>query len=198
MALVDEPDGRLGRCQVAQAQKVHLQEPGFLDVPHFPLGGDDLLGLVFVGKLLERDELFQRPVGDHHAGGVSADAPVHSFQATGEIQKLGNFRVFVGHPPQGRFFLDGLVERDVETGGDQLVDLLDARQRNVQGPSHVLEGGLGFQGAEGADLGHIGVAVLLADVLDDLVPPRLAEVDVDVGRLGATGVEKSLEQAGRI
>ena len=65
---------------------------------------------------------------------------------------------------------------------------------NAQHPAHVLDRRLGLHRAEGADLGHVGVAVLLPDVVDHLVAPLLAEVDVDVGRLGAIGVEKPLEQ----
>ena len=92
MALVDELDGRRGGGQVAQAEEVHLQEAGLLDIPHFPLGGDDLLGLVFVGDLLQGDELFERPVGDHDAGGVSADVAIHALEPPGEIEKLARPR----------------------------------------------------------------------------------------------------------
>ena len=125
---------RRGR-QVAQAEEVHLQEAGLLDIPHFPLGGDDLLGLVFVGDLLQRDELFERPVGDHHAGGVRADVAVRALEPPGKIQQPADFGIFVAHPPQRRLFLDGLVERDVQTRRHELVDLLDARQRDIQAPA---------------------------------------------------------------
>ena len=81
-----------------------------------------------------------------------------------------------------------------EPGGDQLVDLLDAGQRDVQHPADVLDRRLGLERAEGADLGDVGVAVLVPDVLDHLVAALLAEVDVDVGRLGAIGVEEPLEE----
>ena len=36
------------RRQVAQAEEVHLQEAGLLDVAHVPLGADDLLSLSLV------------------------------------------------------------------------------------------------------------------------------------------------------
>ena len=180
--------------EVAQAEEVHLQQPGLLDVAHLPLGGDDLLGLVLVGELLERDELLERPVGDHHARGVGADVAVHPLEPAGEVEQPRDLGVLVGQPPQGRLFLEGVLERDVEPRGDQLVDLLDPGQRDVQRPADVLDRRLGLERAEGADLGDVGVAVLLPDVLDDLVPPLLAEVDVDVGRLGAVGVEEPLEE----
>ncbi len=36
------------RRQVAQAEEVHLEQAGLLDVPHLPLGADDLFILVLV------------------------------------------------------------------------------------------------------------------------------------------------------
>ena len=116
------------------------------------------------------------------------------FEPPGEIEQPRDLGVFLGHPPQGRLFLDGLVERDVEPAGHQLVDLLDPGQRDVQRPADVLDRRLGLERAEGADLGDVGVAVLLPDVLDHLVAALLAQVDVDVGRLGAIGVEEPLEE----
>ena len=58
----------------------------------------------------------------------------------------------------------------------------------------VLDRRLGLERAERADLGDVGLAVLVPDVLDDLVAPLLAEVDVDIGRLGAIGVEEAFEE----
>ena len=112
-SLMSRTAARGGR-QVAQAEEVHLQEPGLLDVAHLPLGGDDLLGLVFVGDLLQRHELFERPVGDHHAGGVGADVAVHPFEPPGEIEQPRDLGIFIGHPPQRGLFLEGFVEGDVE------------------------------------------------------------------------------------
>ncbi len=192
--LVDEPDGGVEGGEVAEAEEVHLEEAGLLDVAHLPLGGDDLLGLVLVGQLLQRDEVVERAVGDHHARGVGADVPVHPFEPPGEVQQPRDLGVLVGQPPQLRLFLEGLLERDVEPGGDQLVDLLDPGQRDVHHPADVLDRRLGLERAERADLGDVGIAVLVPHVLDDLVAPVLAEVDVDIGRLGAIGVEEPLEQ----
>ena len=99
----------------------------------------------------------------------------------------GDFGVLVDQPLELRLLLDRLVEGDVQLRRDELVDPLDLRQRDVQRPADVLDGGLGLHLAEGADLGDVGLAVLVADVLDDLVSAILAEVDVDVGRLGSVG-----------
>ncbi len=190
----DEPDGLGQGRQVSQPEEVHLQEAGLLDVPHLPLGADDLLLLVLVRQTLQGDKVAERPVGDHDPRGVRADVPRGPFEPLCEVEKLVDLGVFVGHPLQRGLFLQRLLDRDVQPGRDQLVDLINPCQRDVQRPADVLDRGLGCHRAEGADLRHVGFAVLLADVLDDLVPPLLAEVDVDVGRLGAVRVEEPLEQ----
>ena len=193
VALVDDPHRRFQGGEVAQTEEVHLEKAGLLDVSHVPLGADDLV-LVSPANDLERNQGLERLIGDHHARGVRAGVPRRAFEPPGKPDQAIDLGVLLDHRPQGRLFLEGLVDRDVQPGRDQLVDLLDPRQRNVQHPAHVLDGRLGLHRAERADLGHVRVAVLLADILDDLVPPFLAEVDIDVGGLGAIGVEEPLEQ----
>ena len=193
MALVDDPHGRFQGGQVAQAEEVHLEQPGFFDVAHVPLGADDLV-LVAPADDLKRNQRLERLVGDHHARGVRAGVAGGTLEPLRKPDQAFDLGVLVDHRAQRRLFLEGVLERDVQPGRNQPVDLLDPRQGNAQHPAHVLDRRLGLHRAEGANLGHVGVAVLLADVVDHLVAPLLAEVDVDVGRLGAIGVEKPLEQ----
>ena len=117
-----------------------------------------------------------------------------ALQPPGEPDQPLDLGVFLDQLAEVLFFFESLVERDVQPGRNQPVDLLDAGQGNAQHAAHVLDGRLGFHRAEGADLRHIGVAVLLAHVVDHLVAAILAEVDINVWRLGAIGVEESLEQ----
>ena len=49
-------------------------------------------------------------------------------------------------------------------------------------------------GAEGDDLRHVVRAVLANDVVDDLLPALVAEVDVEIGHADTLRVEKALEQ----
>jgi len=52
----------------------------------------------------------------------------------------------------------------------------------------------GAQRAVGDDIRHAVVAVFLADVVDDLAAAPHAEVDVEVGRRDALGIEEALEE----
>ena len=94
--------------------------------------------------------------------------------------------------------LEGFVERDVQRLRDHGGQPDDAVERHVEDPAHVLDGGLGGHGAEGADLGHALFAVLLPDVVDDFLAAVLAKVDVDVGRLASGWDRGSARTADRI
>ena len=76
----------------------------------------------------------------------------------------------------------------------QLADLVDVAIGNFQHPPDVAQHGARLQLAEGDDLGDMVAAVLLLDVMDHLVPPVLAEVDVEVGHGYAFGIQEPFEQ----
>ena len=75
--LLDQIDHLREDRQVPQAEEVHLQQAGPLHVAHRPLGDDFLLVL----HVLQGDVVGQRPVGDHHGGGVRADVAGQALDA---------------------------------------------------------------------------------------------------------------------
>ena len=89
-----------GRGQAREMSSVRVRSPswrqraGLLDVPHVPPGGDDLLVLVLVRQPLERHEILQRSVGDHHARRVRA----RSVSARA-LRGVGRSRASFGRPP---------------------------------------------------------------------------------------------------
>src|SRR5262249_33011813 len=87
-----------------------------------------------------------------------------------------------------------VVERDVEHARHHVTEAIDALERNIEHPADVANRGFRLQRAEGDDLGDALLAVLLADVVDDLFAAFLAEVDVDVGRFAAVRIEEALKQ----
>ena len=190
-----EPDGRVQARQVAQAEEVHLQQAGLLDVAHLPLGADDLLVLVLVRELLERDQVLERPVGDHHARGVRADVPDRPFEPSGEVEQLARSR---GLPRSAACsagsslsasssVMFSRVGISLVTWSTRASGMFSARPTSLSAALAAIVPNVPIWAT-------LAVAVLLADVLDDLVPPLLAEVDVDVGRLGPVRVEEPLEQ----
>ena len=176
--------------QVAQAQEVHLQQAGLLDVAHRPLGDDVLLA----GHAAQRDVFGQRLVGDHHGGGMRADVARQALDLAGQIDHFADLAVGFVDLAEVLALLQRLVERDVQLFGHHGRDLVDAGQRDAQRAAHVLDRRPGRQRAERADLGDVVFAVLFLDVADDLAAAFLAEVDIDIGRFLAAFVQEPLEQ----
>ncbi len=88
--LLDEVDGLGENRQVAQAEEIHLQQAGALDVAHRPLRDD----FVFAVHPLQRHVFDQRPVGDHHRGGVRAHVASQPLDLHRQIEQLADFAIF--------------------------------------------------------------------------------------------------------
>ena len=91
-------------------------------------------------------------------------------------------------------FGDGVLEGDVELVGDHLREAVGLGEGEVVDAGDIADDHLGAEGAVGDDVGDAVVAVFLADVVDDLDAAAHAEVDVEVGRGDALGVEEALEE----
>ena len=175
--------------QRAQAQEVHLEQPDALDLLHPPLGRD-----LVAAPLVERSELGDRPGRDHDARGVHRRVPGHALEPLRDTEQVGDARVVLLHLAQRGVLLESLVERHVEHRGDLLGHAVDVGVGHVHHAADVAHHGLRLHGAEGDDLRDVLAPVLARDVLDHLAPAALAEVDVDIRKRDALGVEEALEQ----
>ena len=77
--------------------------------------------------------------------------------------------------------------------GDHLGQGVHLAVGHPQHPAHVPDRAPGGHGAEGDDLGHVVLAVLLFHIVNHLLPPAGAEVDVDIGHGHPLRVEEALE-----
>ncbi len=92
-----------------------------------------------------------------------------------------------------RFGFERFFERHFGIFGDELRDLVRILERYVEGPRHIFDDRLRLQRPEGDDLRHTVVAVLLADIVDDLAPALEVEVHVEVGHRDTLRVQEALE-----
>ena len=90
--------------------------------------------------------------------------------------------------------LDRPLQADVQLVGHRLRHPVRLGVGQAHGPPGVPDGGLRPQRPEGDDLGHPVGAVLAGDVVDDLAPPAVLEVDVDVRHRHPVGVQEPLER----
>ena len=188
--LPDVGDRLVQDRQVAEAQKIHLEQAGLLDVRAVPLRDD----VFFAVDGLQRDVVVDRRIADDDTGRVRADIASQSFEPLRDVEQLFDFGIGVVRLLHvGRLF-DRILDLDVEFIRDRLRDLIDASQRDAECSADVADRELRLERAERADLTDVVVTVFGLRVVDDFLPAVATEVDVDIRRLGAAGIEESLEQ----
>ena len=77
---------------------------------------------------------------------------------------------------------------------DQLAQTIDLAIGHLQHAADIAANGARLQFAESDDLRDVVLAVALLDIVDHLVAPVLAEIDVEIGHRHALGIEEALEQ----
>ena len=187
--LEDEVDRLAQDGQVRQAQEVELEQAERLHAVHLVLGHER----IGVGRLLERHQLRERLPADDHARGMGGRVARDALHLLRQVDELVD-RGVVGVHLAERLALERLLQLDAQLVGHRLGDAVDLAVAHAQDAADIPDGGAREHRAEGDDLGHVVRAVLAGDVGDDLVPPAVLEVDVDVGHRHAVGVEEPLER----
>ncbi len=176
--IFDQLEAVVQRRQHAQAEQVELDQADGRAVVLVPLQD----GAVRHPAPLDRADLDDRPVADHHAAGVDAQVPGRVLQLGAEFEHLVGDRrraLHIGAPVVA------------------LLDLLAPGVLLARGVAQrlgdVADGRLGPVADDVRDLGGVVAPVALVDVLDRLFATVGLDVDVDVRRFGAFGGEEPLE-----
>ena len=191
--LVDQLHRGLDHGQRLEAEEVELDQAGLLDLLHRELG-DDLVVLAAEA----RHVLPQRLLGDHDAGGVHAGVAVEPLERRGEVEQLAVQRALVVELLELGRLLDRLAHRRrLALRPARARAWRACRPRRTGSPSRARCRGCTPRALSWWNVAiwpTLVLAVLLLDVLDDLVAPVHAEVDVEVGHRHALGVQEALEQ----
>ena len=190
------PFEQIGRLlehrQRLETEKVELDQPARLDMLHVELGHRHVRARIAV----ERDQLRQRPVADHHARRMGRGIAREALELHRQIdQPLYLVVVLVFAAEIGRA-VERARQRPGVGGmvGHHLAQPIDLAVAHLQDASGVAQHRARLQFAEGDDLRNVVVAVFVLDVADHLAAARFAKVDVEVGHRHAFGVEEALEQ----
>ena len=186
--LPDELDGIVDDGQVAQTQKVHLQQSQFLQGGHHVLA-DRALVAPGQGYIL-----IHRGGGDDDACGVGGAVSGHALDLAGHVQQIFDAGIVLVIAFQLGRHLQGLVQGHFQLLGHQLCHHVHFGIGHIHHPSDVPDGGAGRHGAEGDDLCHVILAVFFGDVVYDLLPPSGAEVNIKVGHTDTLGVDEPLKE----
>ena len=171
-----------------ETEKIHLQHADVLEVLHGPLAQD------VVTVLTERDHVDERGVSDDDTRRMGGLVAVEALEPLGYLEELGDAGIFSPHGRQLLVRRKALIQLDPRPSGDLLGDGIDLGQRYVEGPSDIPDDGPGRHGAEGGDLADSILSIFLADVVDNLLPPIHAEVDIDIRHGDTVDIQESLEQ----
>ena len=185
---LDQIDGLLDDGEGFEPEEVHFQQPGHFQGLHFVLGH----GLsLFIAA--ERDNVHEHGVADDDPGGVGALVALQAFEHFG----VGHDLLGVGIVLEGLLELGvgvlGFGEGHAGLFGNHLGEFVAVAQGDFEDAADVADDGFGSKSAEGDDLGALLGAVFAFDVFDDFAAAGLTEVDVEVGRRYAVGVEEAFE-----
>src|SRR5699024_5737823 len=188
--------------EVAQAQKVHLQQANGLTCWVVPAGD-----ISTIGRALRHWNVVNQPDrGHNHRTGVHAGLADNTFETTRGGINLFNIRVGFDHLTNFDGLREALILRVSNTSQRNIFRHNRRRQRAVDAVSHlesrlakvhlrsILNGLLGFHGTEGNNLRNFVFAPSLSGVLDHLTTAAVIEVDIDIGCRGSLWVQKSLKQ----
>ncbi|MET3868693.1 hypothetical protein ABIC20_006002 [Methylobacterium radiotolerans] len=191
-ALLEEIRAAAQHGQGLEAQEVELHQPRLLDPLHVELGHAHAGLRVSV----ERDQLLQGPVADHHAGGVGRGVAVQAFQLLGDVDEPTDDRLLLHGLLEFGLALDRLGEghRVGRVLRHELGQLVDLPVRHLEDAADIAQHAAGEQRTEGDDLPDLPLAVALLHVLDHPLAALDAEIDVEIRHRDALGVEEALEQ----
>ena len=186
--------------QRAQAQEVELHQADRFHVVLVELGDRVLAAPAFVVFGEQRAEVRQRRRRDHHAAGVLAGVAGEVFQLPRQVDQVADVVLVAVAVDQflrrglAAAFAHRVLQRHAQDVGDKLGHAVDQAVREAEHAAGIAHHRLGRHRAVGDDLADAVAAVLARDVVDHLVAPVHAEVDVEVGHRHAFRVEEALEQ----
>ena len=180
--------------QIGQAQKIHFQKTEVFHGVHFVLGDD----VAFVGAALEGQVFGQRFRGDHHGAGVSGRVPGHAFQTQSGVNQFFGVGVGAVGLAQFHYVIQTFAQKTdffvlVGIKGNQFGDAIAKIVGKAQRPASVADTAPGHHCAKSDDLGKMVLAVFLPDVLENLIPPGIVKIQINVRGANSFLVQKSFE-----
>ncbi len=204
VALADQLQAVLDERKRLEPQEVHLQQPCRLNHGVVELRGPHRA----VFGCSNRNQLANVAGRDDHATGVNARVAQRAFEHFSLLQRgrfeVGAFRHFAKGDRLvvvlvAEFFANrGIVgiqkNRKARVVGHRLRESVGLVKRQVQSATRVLNRRLGRHGSVGNDLSNLVGAVLVDDVLNDLVAAPVVKVNIDIGQAHAVRIQEALEQ----
>ena len=171
----------------AEAKDVDFEQTEGVEIVLVPFDH----GTVFHGGIADRDDLRQRPAGQHEAADMLGQMAGEADQLLGELEHAGEQGIGRVEPGLADIFLrQARIAQAPDGGGERGDGILGEAERladlaHRQSPAIADHGG----GQPGAVAAVAGI-----DILNHLLAPLVLEIDVDVRRFLALGRDEALEQ----
>ena len=120
--------------------------------------------------------------------------PGQSLQAKGHINQLLRLLVRIVHAAQLRIHLQRLLNRDIQLHRDSLRYIVHKRIRIIQHPPDVADYHACRHRSERHDLHDMVLPVFAVHIIDNLLPPLIAEIYINIGHRDTLGIQKTLKQ----
>ena len=187
--LLSHLHGILDHRQRAQAQEVHLQQTELFELRHVVLRCH---GSIY-GRL-QRHKFINRLGGDDDAGRVHGGVAWQSLQLHGHVDQVMHFLIFLISLFQLTVLFQSPFDGDVQLIRDHLRYLVAEGIRQIQRTAHIADGVFRRHRSEGDDLYDTFLAVLSHYIVNDLLPPLIAEIHVDIRHGDSLRIQESLKQ----
>ena len=205
---LDELGGLVESVEMAQSEEVELDPAHLLDVPHVPLGGNDLVGGAVVAGS-QRNQAQKRLVVNEDPRRMLSVVAGHSGHLPDPLEQFG----VLLNPGDEVATLGGqdLIPSQVILAGlfvgilpllgddghallDDLGHLLQLGIGHLHGPADILEHPLGPIAADRAHSANVILTVACLEVVVHPAQSGLGEVHVHVRVSSAIGIQESLEE----
>ena len=174
--------------EVAEAEKVHLEQAEFFQCGHRILADDRFI------VLRKRNILHHRFFRDHDSGGMGGGMAGHALQRPGDIDQLTDAVIAFIHVPQRFGEAQSFVQCHVDGHGDLLRDHVGLCKCHGKHTPYIADRSAGGQRAESDDLGDMILPVDAVHIVDDFTPTVDAEVYVDIRHGNTFRVEKAFKE----
>ena len=206
MPSFNQPEGFVDDRQCFEAEIIDFQEPRRFDpvlvelrhhlfflvfVSRFPFRWFLFVKVDFIRELpdlgfnlvrnIERDLLFERPIGDHDRACVHRNVPGPAFQSTGILQQLTVFRSTFGILPELLDFAQCFFKRRTGPAGHKLRKAVDNRKRHLEHPAGIADGCFRTERTDGYNFGHTFITVFFNGILENFLLADGREINIDIG-----------------
>ncbi len=145
-------------------------------------------------RTVQGDQIDERFRSNHDPGCVHSAVASKPFKARGSLYQQSHILIALHELEQLWGVLERLFNCDVEFVRYQLGNPVDVSEGHPHHSTHITHRRFCLEDVERSDLGHRIFAIKIPYVVNHLVSPALAKINVDIGHRYSVRIEESFEK----